>query len=97
MSEPPDRFWQHYGDAIEASSGMRGARNLRRRIRRDPTLSEVERSELLARARYVPGCKPLPIYLDDDGAVRHTSYSDRMVDRWKLEPADGGLVFAQPR
>jgi len=63
VSEPSDRFWDHYGDTVQASSDMRAARNLRRRIRRDRTLSDEERAELLERAQYVPGCIPPPVDL----------------------------------
>jgi hypothetical protein len=63
MTEPSEAFWRHYGETTEASSDMRAARNLRRRIRRDPMLSNAERDELLKQAQYVPGCLPLPVDL----------------------------------
>lgn len=44
-----------------ASADRQRLKNLRRRIRRDRSLTETERGELLAHARYVPGCKPSPV------------------------------------
>jgi hypothetical protein len=63
-------------DAGRALGDRRRLKDLRRRIRRDPTVSDAERTELMERARYVPGCIPPVLELGDDGEVRPVEFVD---------------------
>lgn len=58
-----------FGEVEHAIGDRRRLKDLRRRIRRRPDLTDAERGELLDSARYAPGCIPPLLELGDDGEL----------------------------
>lgn len=67
---PSPSYAELYRLSLEAAGDRRALANLRRRIRRDRSLTDAERAWLLDAARYRPGCLPSPLTLDAGGEAR---------------------------